>query len=79
MWLDICTFMQFAWRPEGGVRSPGAEVTTGSCEPRGCWDLNSGSLQEYSGVTTESSLQLLCGSFRNNNSIKCHTEGSLVN
>ena len=58
----VSVYHTMAWCPknsEDAVRSPGAEVTEGCEIPRGCWELNSGLLQEqYALSTAELSLQL---------------------
>lgn len=63
----MCTmYMQYLWRPEEPVGFPGTEVR-GSCELLcGCWELNSGPLQEQCAfLTPEPFLYLLfCFSYR---------------
>jgi hypothetical protein len=47
--------MQYRERPEGGIISSGPGVTDGGELPRGCWELNPGSLEEQPGLlNTES-------------------------
>ena len=57
----MCAFHIHAYypkKPEGGVRSLGAEVTDGCEVMGGCWELSLGPLEEQSLLlTTEPSLQ----------------------
>lgn len=47
----MCTLcVQGLWRPEEDIRVSGTGVSDSSELPYGCWELNSGSLQEQSGL-----------------------------
>jgi hypothetical protein len=54
----VITCMQRPQRPEEGSETPGTGVTGGCEPPWGCWELNTGPLEEQPVLlTTEPSLQ----------------------
>jgi hypothetical protein len=60
-WVPMCRLCAwFPWRPEEGVGLPTTGVPDDYELRDGCWESNSGPLEEQSVLlTTESSLQLL--------------------
>lgn len=58
MCRGMFAWIQFSWRPEGDLGSPGDGVTSSREVPLWCWELNLGPLEEYPvPLTSESSLQ----------------------